>query len=224
MAHCGTADIRPSHGRERMRVVRRTVVTTAIAATAALGLSTGHAAAAPAADTVVNGILSVTPMCQGTIDELIILCTELEKLTPEFPVMLDLNPRGTHLVVLGAGLTDDGKIRPVLEERLEAAVRAAHRYPESPIVVTGGVPRNGVTEAQAMKDWLVARGIPPERITEESESTSTVENARFTNDVLLERRATGAVLVTNRDHLERAMINFRQAVDARIPVAGIVAA
>ncbi|WP_308189493.1 YdcF family protein [Rhodococcus pyridinivorans] len=90
--------------------------------------------------------------------------------------------------------------------------------------MTGGVPRNGVTEAQAMKEWLVARGIPPERITEESQSTSTVENARFTNDVLLERRATGAVLVTNRDHLERAMINFRQAVDARIPIAGIVPA
>lgn len=75
-----------------------------------------------------------------------------------------------------------------------------------------------------MKEWLVSRGLPPERVIEEPESTSTVENARFTNDVLLDRRATGAVLVTNRDHLERAMINFRQAVDARIPVAGIVAA
>lgn len=206
-----------------MGAVRRTVVATAVAATAAVGVSTGQAAATPAIDTVVNGALSVTPLCQGTIDALIIACTELEKLTPHFPLMLDLNPRGTHLVVLGAGLTDDGKIRPVLEERLEAALRAAQRYPESPIVVTGGVPRNGVTEAQAMKDWLVVRGITPERITEESQSTSTVENARFTNDVLLERRATGAVLVTNRDHLERAMINFRQAVDARIPVAGIVA-
>ncbi|MEU5841582.1 YdcF family protein [Rhodococcus sp. NPDC047139] len=206
-----------------MGAVRRTVVATALAATATLGVSTGQAAAMPAVDTVVNGILSVTPLCQGTVDALIIACTQLETLTPNFPLMLDLNPRGTHLVVLGAGLTDDGKIRPVLAQRLEAALRAAHRYPQSPIVVTGGVPRKGITEARAMKDWLVARGIPPERITEEPRSTSTVENARFTNNVLLHRRATGAVLVTNRDHLERAMINFRQAVDARIPVAGIVA-
>ncbi|QXF82400.1 MULTISPECIES: YdcF family protein [Rhodococcus] len=155
---------------------------------------------------------------------LVLLCAEWERLTTRFPLMLDLNPRGTHLVVLGAGLTEDGEIRPVLEERLEATLLAAHRYPESPIVVTGGAPRNGITEARAMKDWLVARGIPPERITEETRSTSTVENARFTNTVLLERRATGAVLVTNRDHLQRAMINFRQAVDARTPIAGIVAA
>ncbi|MCK0089246.1 YdcF family protein [Rhodococcus sp. F64268] len=204
--------------------MRRTVLAATVAATATLGLSTGQAAATPSVDTIVNGILSVTPLCQGTIDELIIACTELENLTPRFPVMLDMNPIGTHLVVLGAGLTEDGKIRPVLAQRLEAALRAAERYPESPVVVTGGVPRNGITEAGAMKEWLVSRGVPPERIIEESESTSTVENARFTNDVLLERRATGAVLVTNRDHLERAMINFRQAVDARIPVAGIVAA
>ncbi|NLU62775.1 YdcF family protein [Rhodococcus sp. HNM0563] len=207
-----------------MSGVRRTVLAATVAATATLGLSTGQAAATPSVDTIVNGILSVTPLCQGTIDELIIACTELENLTPRFPVMLDMNPIGTHLVVLGAGLTEDGKIRPVLAQRLEAALRAAERYPESPVVVTGGVPRNGITEAGAMKEWLVSRGVPPERIIEESESTSTVENARFTNDVLLERRATGAVLVTNRDHLERAMINFRQAVDARIPVAGIVAA
>ncbi|MCR8694710.1 YdcF family protein [Rhodococcus pyridinivorans] len=53
------------------------------------------------------------------------------------------------------------------------------RYPELPIVVTGGVPRNDITEARAMKDWLVVRGIPPERITEETRSTSTVENARL---------------------------------------------
>ncbi|MGX6510681.1 YdcF family protein [Rhodococcus sp. SJ-2] len=196
----------------------------AVAATATFGVSAGTAAATPSADTIVNGILSISPMCQGTIDELIIACTELEKLTPRFPVMLDMNPVGTHLVVLGAGLTDDGKIRPVLAQRLEAALRAAERYPESPVVVTGGVPRNGITEAGAMKEWLVARGIPAERIIEEPESSSTVENAHFTNDLLLDRRATGAVLVTNRDHLERAMINFRQAVDARIPVAGIVAA
>lgn len=206
-----------------MKTARRTFVTAAIAAAAALGSTAGPAHADPAVDTIVNGALSITPFCQGTIDELIIACTELERLTTRMPVMLDLNPIGTHLVVLGAGLTEEGTIRPVLEERLEAALAAAQRYPTAPIVVTGGVPRNGITEARAMKDWLVARGVPAERITEEPESTSTVENASFTNEVLLERGATGAVLVTNRDHLGRAMINFRQAVDARIPVAGIVA-
>ncbi|NLV80303.1 MAG: YdcF family protein [Rhodococcus sp.] len=207
-----------------MTVARHTVATVVLTAAAALGFSTGQANADPAPDTLVNGVLSVTPLCQGTIDELIIACTELERLTPRAPVMLDLNPAGTHLVVLGAGLTDDGQIRPVLEQRLEAALAAAQRYTASPIVVTGGVPRNGVTEAEAMKDWLVEHGVAGERIVEESESASTVENASFTNELLLERGATGAVLVTTPDHLERAMINFRQAVDARIPVAGMVAA
>ncbi|QNG18035.1 YdcF family protein [Rhodococcus triatomae] len=207
----------------RTKRIRRATAAVAVGVAAVTGVGAGQAAATPTPATIANGILSITPACQGVIDELIIACTHLELLTPSFPVMLDLNPFGTHIVVLGAGLHDDGTIRPVLEQRLRAALATAQRYPTAPIVVTGGVPRNGVTEAGAMRAWLTANGVHPGRIIEEPASRSTVENARFTNDVLLARRATGAVLVTDRDHLQRAMINFRQAVDARIPIAGVVA-
>ncbi|NLU82718.1 YdcF family protein [Rhodococcus sp. HNM0569] len=203
--------------------MRRAGVVTVALAAATLGVGTAQASATPAPDTITNGILSITPACQGTVDELIKACTRLETPTPNYPVMLDVNPVTTHLVVLGAGLTEDGQIQPVLTQRLEATLATAQHYPTAPIIVTGGVPKKGITEASAMKKWLTDRGVPAERITEEPESSSTVENAAFTNDVLHQRGATGAVLVTNRDHIERAMINFRQSVDARIPVAGIVA-
>lgn len=202
--------------------IRRYAAALATAAAFA-GAGAGQAAGTPTPETIYNGILSITPACQGVIDDIIIACTEFESLTREYPVMLDLNPFGTHIVVLGAGLFDDGTIRPVLEQRLRTALATAQRYPTAPIVVTGGVPRNGITEAAAMRAWLTQHGVPAGRIIEEPSSRSTVENARFTNDVLLARGATGAVLVTDRDHLRRAMINFRQSVDARIPIAGIVA-
>ena len=38
-----------------------------------------------------------------------------------------------------------------------------------------------------------------------------------------ERGTTGAVVVTTGDHVKRAVLNFRQAVDGRIPVTGVVA-
>lgn len=206
-----------------MRAVRRRISVVAATVAAALGVAAGPAHAGPIEDVIVNGILSVTPLCQGKTESLIIQCTELERLTQGLPLMLAFNPVTTHIVVLGAGLTPEGKIQPVLEERLRAALRTAATFETAPIVVTGGVPRNGVTEAAAMREWLIEHGIAPERIIEEPRSRSTVENARFTNKLLIERGATGAVLVTNEDHLTRAMINFRQAVDARIPVVGIVA-
>ncbi|TXG92435.1 YdcF family protein [Rhodococcus rhodnii] len=209
-------------GKARARVGRG-LAATAAAAAVALGLGAAPAAATPNPVTIVNGILSVTPLCQGLSRDLIVECTGFETLTPDFPVMLDLNPFGTHIVVLGAGLHADGTLPPVLHNRLQAALRVAQRYPTAPIVVTGGVPRNGVTEALAMRNWLVANGIPDFRITQEDRSRSTIENAQNTNGILLGRGATGAVVVTSPDHLQRAMIDFRSAVDARIPIAGVVA-
>ncbi|MDO8393232.1 MAG: YdcF family protein, partial [Dietzia sp.] len=48
-------------------------------------------------------------------------------------------------------------------------------------------------------------------------------NARFTDQIFRERGTTGAVVVSTGDHVQRAVLNFRQAVDGRIPVTGVVA-
>ncbi|WP_052759389.1 YdcF family protein [Paenibacillus sp. DMB20] len=58
--------------------------------------------------------------------------------------------------------------------------KAKDDYPNSIIVVTGGVPKNGVTEADNMTKWLVEHGVAESRILPENQSTDTVENALFT--------------------------------------------
>lgn len=211
---------------------RRRTLFSAVIASAAVGLAIpGAAGAESSADivdalsttTLVNGALSVVGGCQTPDRDLITSCTRLETLTTQVPVMLALNPFTTNIVVLGAGLYPDGTMRPVLVSRLRAALQLAQRFPLAPVVVSGGVPQSGVTEAQAMRQWLVANGIPEFRITEENTSRSTVENAVNTNAILQQRGATGAVVVTSPDHLQRAMIDFRVAVAGRMPVAGVVA-
>lgn len=210
---------------------RRILFSTVLAA-AAVGLAIpGQASADSSLDivdalsptTLVNGALSVVGGCQTPDRDRIVSCTRLETLTTQVPVMLALSPFTTNIVVLGAGLYPDGAMRPLLVSRLQAALQLAQRFPVAPIIVTGGVPQSGVTEAQAMREWLVANGIPPFRITEENTSRSTVENARNTNAILAQRGASGAVVVTSPDHLQRAMVDFRVAVAGRIPIAGVVA-
>lgn len=210
---------------------RRILFSTVLAA-AAVGLAIpGQASAESSLDvvdalsptTLVNGALSVVGGCQSPDRDRILNCTRLETLTTQVPVMLAFSPFTTNIVVLGAGLYPDGTMRPVLVSRLQAALQLAQRFPASPIIVTGGVPQSGVTEAQAMRQWLVVNGIPPFRITEENTSRSTVENARNTNAILAQRGASGAVVVTSPDHLQRAMVDFRVAVAGRIPIAGVVA-
>lgn len=203
----------------------------AVAATAAVALGTGVGAGAgmasagsaevPSGAALYNGLTMLG--CQNIDASLLPVCGDFELPTADDPAVLTVNPFTTDIVILGAGLFPDGGIRPVLEERLRTGFRLAREYPTSRIIVTGGLPQNGRTEARAMGDWLRGAGVAPYRITEEGNSASTVQNAQYTDRILRDRGTTGAVVVTNDFHLKRAVLNFRQAVDGRIPVTGVVA-
>ncbi|MBC7302465.1 MAG: YdcF family protein [Nocardia sp.] len=114
----------------------------------------------------------------------------------------------TGIVVLGYGLLPDGALRPELENRLTAAWMQAIAAPFSPVIVTGGNPRNGISEAEAMRRWLVARGLPGDRIHVEDRAGSTVQNALFSTRLLRDLGATSAVVVTSPNHIRRAVADF----------------
>ncbi|MFE5460427.1 YdcF family protein [Nocardia sp. NPDC056564] len=114
----------------------------------------------------------------------------------------------TGIVVLGYGLLPDGALRPELVNRLTAAWLQSIAAPLSPIVVTGGNPQNGITEADAMAGWLIGHGVPPTRISVEGRAGSTVQNALFGTQKLREVGATSAVVVTSPNHIRRAVADF----------------
>lgn len=202
---------------------RLAAVTAAAAISMCMGVGTASAGSAemPSGNSLYNAAVMLG--CQTLEQAQLPMCADFEALGTDDPAILTVNPFTTDIVILGAGLTPDGQIQPVLEERLRAGYRLATEYPTSRIIVSGGVPKNGRTEARAMGDWLRGAGIAPHRITEEGNSNSTVQNAQFTDQIFRERGTTGAVVVTNDFHLDRAVLNFRQAVDGRIPVTGVVA-
>ncbi|MGO4613287.1 YdcF family protein [Nocardia sp. 2YAB30] len=114
----------------------------------------------------------------------------------------------TGIVVLGYGLLPDGSLRPELENRLTAAWLQSLAAPGSPIVVTGGNPQNGITEAEAMRNWLVGHGVPQSRINVETRASSTVQNALFSTRMLRDAGATSAIVVTSPNHVRRAVADF----------------
>lgn len=172
--------------------------------------------------TLLNGIMSTVGGCQTAIPQVIRWCTDQERLTPEIPMMLQLNPVGTRIVILGAGLNRDGSMKPMLVSRLQAGLSLARTFPSSAIITTGGLPHGGRTEAEAMKSWLVGHGVEPGRVATENRSRNTIENADFTALILAAGHATGAVVVSSPDHVKRAMIDFREAVRGSIPIAGVI--
>ncbi|MTE14054.1 YdcF family protein [Nocardia sp. CT2-14] len=117
----------------------------------------------------------------------------------------------TAIVVLGYGLLPDGQMRPELMARLYAGYVSALLSPQAPVIVTGGNPQNGVTEADAMADWLVDLGIDRGRIHTETKANSTVQNAAFSAQLMDAIGAHAAILITSADHIARALTNFKAA-------------
>ncbi|WP_226986136.1 YdcF family protein [Ramlibacter tataouinensis] len=116
-------------------------------------------------------------------------------------------PPPAAILVLGSG-TPGGKASPVLAARLELALKQARLHPDALVVVSGGIDFNEtVSEGQIMGDYLRARGLAPQRILQEERSTSTQENLRFSQPLLMQRGVAASApirLVTSDFHTLRA--------------------
>lgn len=151
----------------------------------------------------------LSPTLADAVDRAIAVIDEAATETIDFAPATD-GPR-TAIVVLGLGLDGDGSMTPELVTRLRSAVAAAERSPESPIIVTGGNPQSGITEADAMQRWLVEEGIAADRIHTESTANSTVQNAQRTTALAAEIGIENLVLATTPSHLRRAISDFEIA-------------
>ena len=119
----------------------------------------------------------------------------------------DKEPERDYLIVLGAAVYKDQPSLTMVR-RLEGALDYLNTYPKSVAIVSGGMgPGETVTEAKAMHDWLIAHGIPEERILQEPKATSTQENLAFSFQIIRERgdEPDGHVaIVSSAYHLYRA--------------------
>jgi uncharacterized SAM-binding protein YcdF (DUF218 family) len=110
------------------------------------------------------------------------------------------------ILVLGAGV-HGREPTPTLINRLALAQQLAQRYPRILLLVSGGLgPMEEVSEAQAMRDWLVQKGINPSRIVLEERSTSTAENFAFSAPILQKHGIDPAgpiAVVTSHFHVLR---------------------
>nr|WP_239004160.1 YdcF family protein [Nocardia panacis] len=165
-----------------------------------------YAGDVPAVTDAMNRLNAVDPaLAAGTANVFNAICAAVGTLPNPLPALV--GPQ-TGIVVLGYGLLPDGALRPELVDRLQAAFLQALAAPFSPVVVTGGNPQNGVTEAEAMRAWLVGHGLPAARVSAENRAGSTVQNALYSTRLLRDLGASSAVVVTSPNHIRRAVADF----------------
>lgn len=121
-------------------------------------------------------------------------------------------PERTVAMVLGAGLRPDGQPSTYLRRRLDVAVDLIERGVVAVVLVTGDSSRDGYDEPTAMTDYLVAAGVPADRIVQDYAGLDTHDSAVRAASVFGVR---DAVVITQDYHLPRAVFSARQAgIDA----------
>jgi uncharacterized SAM-binding protein YcdF (DUF218 family) len=99
-------------------------------------------------------------------------------------------------------------------ERMTEAIVLARRYPAARIVFTGGqgsLIHGGLSEADVARALWSAMGLPEERVTYESESRNTHQNAVLTRALVNPRPGETWLLVTSASHMPRSVGVFRHA-------------
>ena len=117
------------------------------------------------------------------------------------------------LVILGLALNDDGSMRDELISRLEVGLDCARQYPNAYVLCTGGgtaKENKTATEAGRMGDWLLENGLEENRLILEDRSLSTIENARFTLDILHRDypQVRSIAIVSSDYHIRRSCLLF----------------
>ncbi len=108
------------------------------------------------------------------------------------------------IAVLGAA-EYGGRPSPVLHARLDHAVEL-YREQMAPLVITlggGSQLDKGMTEGGVGRDYLLANGVPYERIVAETESVDTEQQVRSLAEIARQRHLNSIVVVSDGTHLFR---------------------
>lgn len=118
------------------------------------------------------------------------------------------NGDNEYAIILGAKV--NGKIPSLsLQYRINSALQYATEHPHVKLILSGGQgPGEDITEAEAMKRFLLENGIEEGRLLLEPASTSTYENIRFSVK-LIPDSVDRVTIITSDYHLARA----RKAAD-----------
>lgn len=120
-----------------------------------------------------------------------------------------------YVIVLGAAVQEDGPSN-TLRLRLDKAAEYAAQNPDTVLILSGARgPDEPCTEAFAMQQYLLEKGVPLEKMRLEEQSFSTLENIVYSRLILEKEGAVEknvGVLTSNFHLLRSRMIAERQGL------------
>lgn len=114
-----------------------------------------------------------------------------------------------YVIILGGGVKG-GEITKTLQFRLDEGIIFLNEQPHLEVIVSGGKGYGEtISEGEAMENYLIANGIPKEKIIVETKATSTMENFKYTKQILEEQTGRSnykLMVVTSDFHMARSKV------------------
>lgn len=107
-----------------------------------------------------------------------------------------------YVIVLGAKLHGE-RVSKSLQLRLDQALEYYEAHPDTIIIVSGGQGKDeAISEAEAMRKYLVDHGVPRTSIRQEVRSVNTAQNLEFSKFFVKDSGSVG--IITSDFHVFRA--------------------
>ncbi len=113
-------------------------------------------------------------------------------------------------VVLGNHVAADGTVSGRLVRRLDRALELYQQGKVPTIIVSGGRDPGSPFEAEAMKQYLVERGVPADAVVEDRGGENTYLTARFTAEYMQQHGLRSVIAVSQYYHISRSKLALRR--------------
>lgn len=111
-------------------------------------------------------------------------------------------PQSNTIIVLGASVHSDGKLSPILRDRVDTALDIFRSGRAKQFLLSGDNRRNDYDEVSAMKNYLMERDVPENLIFTDPAGLDTYDSMYRSNNIY---KIPNAIVVTQKFHLPRAL-------------------
>ena len=142
-----------------------------------------------------SSILAIVSYLECVLLGTIILSLKASKHNPNYDK--------DYVIILGCKIQKDGKLTKLLKGRVDRAIEFATKQKEETGKDIVFIPSGGqgsdeiISEALAMKNYLIENGIKEKNIILEDKSTNTIENFKFSHKLMKKKDAKIAFSTTN---------------------------
>ena len=113
-----------------------------------------------------------------------------------------------YVIIHGCGLAGGERLTKLLSNRVDKAIEIYHRCKTKPVIIPSGGRGSDekISEAQAMKNYLLSHGIPEESIVPEDRSATTRENLEGSKAIIdAGKGGKKTALVSSNYHIYRCL-------------------